>query len=153
MAKYASEMQRFAYEATLHIHHPTVTPSEITSRLPWLPQRENRVGEPRRRPDGIISERVYPENYWRATIPTMDGQDLVEFLSNMVDLLAPQRQFLSDLSATGGEVCCLIGVFTSACCAHQFPRQLLGDLAAMGMDLRLDIYGHELPQQVAEGKR
>ena len=141
MAKYISDILKFAYDASLHIHHPKVSPNEITRALRLTPKKQHSLDEQRRRPDGVPLDGTYRDNYWRVDLQTTNGHDLVDFLSELAKKLAPHRDFLIELSNTGGEVCCFIGVYTPSCCAHQFHRELLSKLADLGLDLRLDIYG------------
>ncbi|TWT74970.1 hypothetical protein CA85_02580 [Allorhodopirellula solitaria] len=68
-------------------------------------------------------------------------------LSPRQSMLPGTRELLRSIADSDGEVCVFIGVGSSRCCAHQFDRQLLQDLASLGLDLRLDFYGTELPQR------
>lgn len=147
MAKYVSDMRRFTYDATLHIRHPTISPAEITRQIGRNPKRSHAVGTSKSTPAGTPRLGEWKDNFWLAELETIDGQDIVEFLAKLLEQLRPCRDFLQQVSDTGGEVCCFVGVYTDRCCAHQFSRQLLADLAGLGLDLRLDIYGQDLPQK------
>lgn len=143
MAVYKSEMLSFGYAASLHIDHPTLQLDEVSQRLGITARSMHRAGEERRTP----KKGTYPTNHWSCDLPTEDQQDLTDFLGNIVSKLKPNRDFLRELAETGGEVCVFIGVGSSRCCAHQFDRELLHDLADTGIDLRIDFYGSELPQR------
>ena len=147
MAIYKSEMLSFGYTATLHIIHPTRSLADLTERLGLVPGKTHNAGDARTRPKGMVLKGDYPEHYWSCDLKTEDQHDITEFLRKIVSEFEPNRQFLCAIAETGGEVCVFVGVGTSHCCAHQFDRKLLSDLAATGMDLRIDFYGAELPQR------
>jgi hypothetical protein len=151
MAKYESDMLSFAYTATLHIHHPTDSLQDVTIRLGLAPRKTHARGDPRTTPKGSPLPGTYSDHYWFADLVTEDQKDLTQFLRGLVSELEPQRDFLRKIAETGGEVCVFIGVGSSRCCAHQFDRELLSDLAATGMDLRIDFYGCDLPQRGLHG--
>ena len=147
MAIYKSEMLSFGYTATLHIRHPTRSLENLTERLGLVPRKTHNAGDARTTPNGMVLEGNYPEHYWSCDLKTEDQQDITEFLRKIVSEFEPNREFMCAIAETGGEICVFIGVGSSRCCAHQFDRQLLADLAATGLDLRIDFYGTDLPQQ------
>ena len=143
MAIYQSDMLNFRYEASLHVHHPSTSPDEITTKLCREPDHSHCKGESRRTPTGARHAGTYPGNFWTCYLETEDQVDITDFLKNLVTTFLPYRPFLKQLNATGGEVCIFLGIFGDGCCAHQFDNQLLTDLANTGFDLRLDFYGSE----------
>lgn len=147
MAIYQSEMLNFAYNASLHAHHPSRSLIDLGDRIGITTRRFHNAGDPRRTPAGTSLPSVYSDNYWCGDIRTEDQQDITALLRRVVTDFLPHRKYLHDIADTGGEVCVFIGVGSSRCCAHQFDRQLLADLAATGLDLRIDFYGPELPQR------
>ncbi|MCA9010195.1 MAG: DUF4279 domain-containing protein [Planctomycetaceae bacterium] len=147
MATYKSEMLSFGYTATLHIRHPPQSLASLTERLGLAPSQTHNAGDARTTPNGMVLNEHYPEHYWSCDLKTEDQHDITEFLRKIVSEFEPNRQFLCAIAETGGVVCVFIGVGNSHCCAHQFDRHLLFDLAATGIDLRIDFYGGELPQR------
>ena len=147
MATYKSDVLSFGYDASLHVRHPERRVVEVGSRLGIATRRSHGAGDSRKTPAGTPLPGVYSENYWWGDLPTEDQQDLTDFLRRLVTKLAPHREYLYEIAETGGNICIFIGVGSSRCCAHQFDRQLLTDLAATGLDLRIDFYGAELPQR------
>jgi hypothetical protein len=145
MATYESAMLSFAYDASLHIHHPTLSLQNVTERLGLTPRRTHNAGDPRRTPKGTTLKGSYPDHYWSCSLSTKDQENITDFLRRILSEFEPNREFLNGIAKTGGEVCLFLGVFSSRCCAHQFSRELLADLAATGLDLRIDFYGSEHP--------
>lgn len=143
IATYRSDMLNFRYDASLHIHHPSTSPDEITAELSRKPNRSHCKGESRRTPTGAPRGGTYPENFWTCDLETEDQVDITDFLKNLIITLQPHRKFLKQLNNTAGEVCIFLGIFGDGCCAHQFGNQLLTDIANTGFDLRLDFYGSE----------
>ena len=120
---------------------------DLSSRLGIATRWFHNAGDPRTTPDGTPLKGVYPDNYWCGDLRTVDQQDITFFLRRLVTEFSPHREYLHEIAETGGEVCVFISVGSSRCCAHQFDRQLLANLAATGLDLRIDFYGSELPQR------
>ncbi|WLD14439.1 DUF4279 domain-containing protein [Planctellipticum variicoloris] len=147
MAEYESEMLSFGYVASLHIHHPTTVLADMSKRLGLTPRKAHAAGEPRVTLKGTALPGVYSDHYWWCDLRTEDQQDITAFLRRVIAEFKPSAQYLRDIADTGGSICVFIGVGSSRCCAHQFDRKLLGDLAAAGIDLRIDFYGTELPQR------
>jgi len=148
MAIYKSDMLEFCYDASLHIHHPSVGPDAISAELQVEPERTHLKNDARSTPTGHPLAGTYADNFWTCKLPTEDQTDVSEFLKDLVIKLKPHRQFLKQLAETDGEICVFIGLFSDSCCAHQFPNQLLSGLADTGLDLRLDFYGPKSPQEV-----
>ena len=147
MARYSSDMVSFAYNAMLHVRHPNRPLTDVGHRIGLTTRRFHNVGDPRKTPKDTPLPRVYTDNYWCGDLETEDQQDITDFLRRIVRRFLDHREFLYEISDTGGEVCVFINVGSSRCCAHQFDRQLLADLAATGLDVRIDFYGSDLPQR------
>lgn len=143
MATYRSDMLNFRYDATLNVHHPSTSPDTISAELNRTPERSHCKGSPRNTPDGKPLAGTYSENFWACELATEDQVNITDFLRELVKTFQPHRNFLKQLSSTGGEVCIFLGIFGDGCCAHQFDNALLTDLANTGFDLRLDFYGTE----------
>jgi hypothetical protein len=147
MARYQSEMNEFSYCATLHISHPSIPPEDITAVLGIIPQRQTKAGTPRRNANGAELGGTYPFSHWSCELPTTDGEQLAAFLWSVVELLSPHREFLTTLASSGGETECFLGLFTEKNCDELFTCKLLSAMGSLGIGLRLDIYGKQLPQE------
>jgi len=141
MATYQSEMLDFSYDVALHIEHTSIALDLISSTLGIEPNKSHQCGERRSTPDVQVLEGTYPFNYWSCELPTIDQQDLTEFMREFVTQFHPHREFLSHIAHSGGCICLFVGLFSDRCCAHEFDNQLLTDLAGLGINLRLDFYG------------
>ncbi len=64
-----------------------------------------------------------------------------EFLEELVAQLATSKEFLFNLSKTGGKSEVFIGLYADRCCDFAMQPKLLGRLASAGLTLRLDFYG------------
>jgi hypothetical protein len=148
-ARYQAGLNDFEYCASLHIEHPSHDPDLVTKTLGIVPVRKRRVGERRQTPQGTLLEGVYETNHWHADLLTKDGEDLSQFLSNMLNPLDPAKEFLVQFASEGGRVECMVGLFATNCCDSCLSAKLLGRFAEFGVDLRLDYYG-PLEQQPAK---
>ena len=146
MGTYESEMLSFGYVASLHIDHPTARLDDVSERLGIAARTTHHAGDPRRSQNGTPQPGTYESDHWCCDLPTEDQQTITDFLARLVSELKPNRNLLREICDTGGELVVFIGVGSSRCCAHQFNRQLLADLSDIGLEMRLDFYGHELPQ-------
>ena len=134
--KYSAGLNEFSYCATLHISHPTIDPSEITAALQIEPSRMSRVGQAHRSVPG----RVYDFSHWSSKLPAKDHDDIPTFLARLVSQLSRHRNYLHELSDSGGEIECFIGIFPTRLCDQQYSHNLLAMLADLRIDLRLDYY-------------
>lgn len=146
MATYESETLRFSYDASLDVQHPTTSLLNLGDRIGISTRQSHSVGDARRTPDGAPLTGQHLYHFWCGDLRTVDQEDITEFLWRVVTDLLPQQEFLHNLAETGGRLCIFVGISSNRCCAHQFDRELLSQLAAIGLDLRMDFYGSDLPQ-------
>ena len=147
MATYKSDMLNFGYNASLHVHHPTTSLIDLGERIGIATSHWHRHGDPRTTPNGTSLPGLYSDNYWCGQFLTRDQEDITDFLRGIVNKLSPQQEFLRSIVDTGGVLCVFINVGCTHCCAHQFDRHLLADLSAIGLGIRIDFYGADLPQR------
>ena len=147
MAIYRSDMLSFSYNASLHVQHPTTSLIDLGDRIGIATSRAHNLGDARTTPNGTPLPGAYSDNYWSGHLCTEDQQDIADFLRGIVRELSPHREYLYSIADTGGTICVFINVGSAHCCAHQFDRHLLADLAAIGLDVRIDFYGSDLPQR------
>jgi hypothetical protein len=152
-------LQDFHYSVSLHISHPDIAPELITRALALQPtHRPTRKGEAKTTPKGIPREGYWEFSHWSHSFEIIQDRELVPFLERLARTLEPHREFLWRIVDEGGAVECFVGVFTDTNCDQVLPFDLLGKLAELRIDLRLDVYGSKLrqaehPPLDAEGSR
>jgi hypothetical protein len=84
-------------------------------------------------------------SYW--TAPLLGGemldsrkQDLEEALSLIVEQLESHAEFLKGFRLSSGSTSLAVGIFGSDNFGIELPPQLLGQLAALGIEFGLDVY-------------
>lgn len=70
----------------------------------------------------------------------MKGDNLPSFLYRVVELLTPHRSYLEELADSGAEIECFVGIFAVGLCDQSYPHDLLAALAALRINVRLDLY-------------
>jgi hypothetical protein len=154
-----ASLQDFHYEVSLHISHPDISPELITRALALQPtHRPTRKGEQKTTPKGTPREGNWEFSHWSHRFEITQDRELVPFLERLVKTLEPHRDFLRRIVDEDGEIQCFVGIFTDTNCDQILPFNLLGDLAELRIDLRLDLYGSRLrqvdhPPLDAEGSR
>jgi hypothetical protein len=108
--------------------------------------RPTRKGEPKTTPTGAPREGHWEFSHWSHDFGTRQDGELASFLWDLADFLKPHQEFLRRIVAEGGAVECFVGVFTDTNCDQMLPFGLLGALAELRLDLRLDLYGSKLRQ-------
>ncbi|MEO8271187.1 MAG: DUF4279 domain-containing protein [Aureliella sp.] len=131
----------YRYEASLHIRHPTIDAEAISAAVPIAPRRVCRAGDQRRLPNGTLRDGYYDATYWSTDLHCPDGFDVSEFLKDLIAQLSTSEEFLFNLARTGGESEIFLGLYAERCCDFAMPPTLLGQLASLGLTLRLDFYG------------
>jgi hypothetical protein len=129
-----------SFSVSLQLRHPKVDPGAITTSLVMAPRFQYRVGDQRRRPDGIKLEGLYPNTYWTHPFDLVDAVDLVPFLEGIIPRLETHRVFFNSFNASGGTVELFCRIVTDSNWDELIPHQLLSRLAALQIGLRLDAY-------------
>lgn len=135
-ARYKAGMNDFKYCATLWINHPSINPTVISETLGIEPSEANQVGDKRLR----NPERTYDRSWWKREWSVVDGDSVAEFLRRMVSQLSPHQEFLKQLHSEDAKIECFVGIFVDQLCDQEYPHELLGQLAELHIDLRLDQY-------------
>jgi hypothetical protein len=141
------QLQDFHYNVSLHVRHPDMNPDLISRELALQPtHRPTRRGEAKTTPNGTPREGHWEFSHWSHSFDIVQDGELVEFLRHLAGTLEPHREFLQRIVADGGAVECFVGIFTDSNCDQVLPFDLLGKLADLRVDLRLDLYGRKLRQ-------
>ena len=124
-------------------------PVTISNALAMKANRSWAAGERRTTPTGEPLKGFNAKTYWCSDSIRRDGFDLAESLASHLDALETRRSFLADFVSTGGSIECFVGWFTDGRnTGVVLDWELLGRLAALRIDLALDVYGGEDPQHI-----
>jgi hypothetical protein len=87
---------------------------------------------------------VHEDTYWSQRIISDESADIVSILEATTSSLEAHRSFLQDFVATGGEIEYFIGWFTTDISGGDtLSWELLERLAALRINLSLDVYGNK----------
>jgi hypothetical protein len=123
---------------SVRLHHPTLDPELITAGMGMPPTRCWEKGAPRMTPRGDQLDGSYPSTYWYRNISVPPGCLLDQALRRAVELLRPARPFLADFVEGGGTAELFIGWFHGP--GATLDREMLRELAALHLELALDVY-------------
>ncbi len=121
-----------SFKVSLHVLHPSIDPTAVTSALKLAPSQFKLAGPPGKPP--------YDQAVWSHRFDCSAVQDLVPFLEETISALEGHRDFLHSITSTGGTIELFCGIMLSTNWDEVFPRTLSANLAALGIDLRLDAY-------------
>jgi hypothetical protein len=128
-----------SFSVSLSITHPSIDPAEITKTTGLTPKRMTREGMPRTTPAGDDKPGHYQFSCWSHSFATADA-DLGPVLEHLVGQLQVHQAFFQRIVNEGGAVELFCGVFADGNWDEVLCHHLLGKLAALQIDLRLDVY-------------
>jgi hypothetical protein len=138
-------MQNFSFVVAFRIWHPDIDPDVISQTIGLTPRYSSRAGQPRTTSKGRALGGTYAESHW-AVDPFGRGEylsheDSVEdVLADVVDLLAPHREFLLALREQGARLHLQVSTHSNRNYALVFSPALLSSLAELGLCLVHDAY-------------
>jgi hypothetical protein len=135
-------MQHIArsFKVSLSIRHPYIDPVEISKALGLKPERATRAGMPRTTPLGDPLHGTYEFSHWMHHLDTEGVNELGSVLEDFVNRFQRHDDFFYRVVEDGGTVELFCGVFAAGNWDEVLPHSLMGQLAALRVDLRLDIY-------------
>jgi hypothetical protein len=140
-------VQDFRYSVSLHVSHPDIDPDLISQELGLQPtHRPTCRGEAKTAPNGTPRDGYWEFSHWSHRFEIVQDGELVTFLQHLAATLEPHREFLRGLEEDGGVVEFFVGIFTDTNCDQILPFDLMGKLADLRVNLRLDLYGSQLHQ-------
>jgi len=131
------EMPAYTYALSLRIWHPRLTIDEITAALS-LPPRVARAANTSVSVDPATSEP--PPTFWTTDLDHPPDADLGQSLRIIASRFERSQAFFQMLHDTGGRAEIFVGWFINGNTGDVLPPGLLGALAALHLDLALDIY-------------
>jgi hypothetical protein len=129
-----------SFKVSLSISHPDIDPAEITNALGLTPTRTARANAPRTTPRGDPLEGTYEFSHWTHPFDLEAPVDLGVVLENLVRRLQKHERFFHRIVRDGGSVELFCGVFAAGNWDEILSHSLMGQLAALRIDLRLDVY-------------
>jgi Domain of unknown function (DUF4279) len=142
-------MNAYRYSICLRFRHPSIDPASITKAFKLKPQRSWQAGEARKTPKGERLTGMYRESYWTSgdlARGRWPGKRLSEKLSALADRMERHRKFLSKFSSQGGRTEFFVGWHFLGNSGDVLPCDLMERLAKLKIDLSLDVYPPDQPQ-------
>jgi len=129
------------FDVELFIVHPTVEPAQITAALGLEPQNVHKVGERRKTPAGTQLAGVYRDTRWRFSIRyEVQDQCFAEKVTELVDRLMPYREYLHQLSSTGGRASIIVQFLGDGYFGDEIPRATLVKLVDLELDFAIECF-------------
>src|SRR4051812_37415542 len=105
-------MSHFRYQVSFRVRHPRMDPGEISVRLSLAPVISWMAGDVRKSPKGTPLDGRRGATYWSHTLKESEGKRLADSLEHFTTRLEPHREFLLELSSTGGACEYFVGWFS-----------------------------------------
>ncbi len=127
------------HSLTLTVLHPSRKADEVTAALRIDPDRCWDKGAACNTPDGRPLPGRHKDMYWRADLAINEPyRGLAAVISDWLDRMDSQRDFIREFADSGGEVWLEIyWNFAKTASDDRLPRQFIDRLAAFGIGLHL----------------
>jgi hypothetical protein len=125
---------------SLSVTHPNIDPKEISKSLELAPKNMTRAGAPRTTPTGTPLEGSYEFSCWTHELDVEGARELGVVLEELIERLRRHREFFHCIVREGGSVELFCGIFAAGNWDEILSHKLMGQFAALCVDLRLDVY-------------
>jgi Domain of unknown function (DUF4279) len=132
-----------SFKVSLGIRHPDIDPAEISKAIDLIPTRATRAGAPRTTPTGDGLKGKYEISYWTHSFDVQGALELGTILQDLAVQLQRHERFFHRVVKDGGTVELFCGVWAAGNWDEIISRSLMSQLAALHIDLRLDVYPKE----------
>jgi len=129
-----------SFKVSLSVTHPDIDPVEISAVLDLTPERATRAGAPRTTSKGDPLAGAYKFSCWTYQFDVKEASELGVVLQGLVQRLQRHQQFFYRVVREGGSVELYCVVFAAGNWDEILSHSLMGQLAALHVDLRLDVY-------------
>ena len=129
-----------SFKVSLRVKHPNIDPAEITVALELFPKRTTRAGAPRTTARGEPLKGTYDVTYWTHGFDVKGASELGVVLEDLVDRLQKHERFFHRIVGEGGTVDLFCAIYAAGNWDEVMSHALMGRLAALRVDLRLDVY-------------
>jgi hypothetical protein len=129
-----------SFQVSLSLRHPTIDPAEISRALEFIPQRATRAGTARTTPKGEALGGVYEFSCWTHEFDVEGASELGVVLEGLIERLQKHQQFFHRVAREGGSIELFCGIFAAGNWDEILSHKVMGKLAGLQVDLRLDVY-------------
>ena len=135
-------MQHIArsFKVSLSVKHPDIDPADVSAALDLAPERTTRTGAPRTTPKGDPLTGTYEFSCWTHQFDIEGASELGVVLESLVKRLQRHQGFFHRVVQQGGSIELFCGVFAAGNWDEILSHTLMGQLADLRVDLRLDVY-------------
>jgi hypothetical protein len=133
-------MAKFGYRVSFRIRHPSIAVTELADCLPIAPVWSWQVGETRRTPKGSPLAGVYRDSYCTFDLGGGEDGEVAEHILRSLEGLTPKREFIRDVSTTGGSAAFYVFWYPNGDTGEVFEAPLLSALGEAGIALMLNVY-------------
>ena len=127
----------YTFTVSLRIWHPRLSADEISTALSLTP-RVARVRLQDRAPHDLT--------FWTAVLDHDPTVEVAPFLETVTLRLQKHASFFETLQASNGRAELFVGWFLNGNTGDVLPHALLRAMAALGLDLALDVYPPDEPR-------
>jgi len=129
------------FHVELFIVHPTLDPAEISTALGLEAHFAQRVGDPRKTPNGEPLAGNYRDTRWRHCVErSTTGQWFAAEVTSLLDRLEPHKAFFANLRQTGGEASLIVQFLGDGYLSDEIPHAALVKLVALGLGLGIECF-------------
>jgi hypothetical protein len=140
-------MNPFRFAISLRVFSQVIDPDEIGKEIGLEAEWKHRIGDRRTTRKGAVLEGVYTIGYWTHLLTHRDEEELHEVLDRVCDDLVQHQRLFRRIRETGGRTEFFIGWYSIGNTGDTFHSDLLRKLSELQIDLALDVYGEDPPDQ------
>lgn len=129
------------YRVSLRITHPSIRADEISRQLDLPADISWSSGDERRTPKGSLLKGTRKESYFCIQFPAVNSS-LEQSILSAISLLMKSKDQLLRIRSTGGQLEFFVSWFKESNGGFTLDLELLTLLAALNINLALDIYVH-----------
>jgi hypothetical protein len=133
-------MSEYTYRISLRIKHPNVDPALVAAQLGWKLRASWLAGSQRLSPSGQPLG-IADHSYCNFTLDHSSNASLVDALKVNLQYLSARKEFMKELTSTGGKLEFYVGWFVEHHAGEVLEAKLLRELGELGIDLTLEVYG------------
>lgn len=130
----------FEYAVSLQVRHPTAPADELAAAFPWPMTSSWNAGDASATPKGRALGGIRSESYCSLKVANGHDAGLAACLAQAVDLISADDKRWVDFRQTGGRLSFYVFWYPDGDTGALFDAGLLGKMAALGIDLGLNVY-------------
>ena len=133
-------MHPYKLKISLRVSHPSLTADEICNGINLKAVTKWSVGEGNQDSAGNPMPRIRKNSYCLFKFNRLHGEEMAEILFAATEMLTPDREFLLQVTETGGVVELFLGCFFHANSGEELDWPLLKAIADLRIRLTFDFY-------------